>query len=612
MRLLLPDLEALNLVQAMKVNSIGITKTYCIPPDPLVQILKADDDSTKPWIHGLADDCNARNSLSRCIHNPTNSAEELKPYKTLHSFWCFNFTGGYKPGQEVGSFLKRCINSNYMWLLRVLDLEGVYKPSLPEAIGELIYLQYLGLRWTYLDILPSSVKNLRNLQTLDTKHTDIANYPTIQHMDKLKHLYLNERHPIEFVTQLSHLSNLQTLSGVILDDSSPVKDGLDKLTNLTKLRITLRLNQQQVLDAFSHWIMKMVKIQTLKITSKDLRMLKITSTSEGHKFKQLSRVYLLGQLGILSDYNFGFGLTTLTLSLTKLQTDPMPKLGQLPGLRLLRLFSNSFIGDSMRCLQKSFPRLQVLKIWKLEKLKQWTVDYSAFPKLEELEIRSCKNLKMLPDHVPISLCELKLTAMPKEFTSDVMGKDCEKVAHVSSFLIEHWLDYNISVELYTGWNRVLSQERLEKLFGIHSLFAVDLTELTLSETKLGQDPMLLLEKLPQLMVLVLSFKSFTGKHMVCKEGGFKELQKLTIQELEELEELNVEDGAMTKIQELEIRSCRNLKFSSALDFCFSGKNEVLVREIKGGCLEANGRDWIKRGKKKKRVKFEPVAEDVPS
>ncbi|KAJ4977815.1 hypothetical protein NE237_008595 [Protea cynaroides] len=513
-RLLLQDLQDLNIIQAVKVSSIGITKTYCIPPVPLVRILKASGSpSSKAWVYALVDDCKARDSYSRCIHGNTNFAEELELYKTLRSF-----------EQEVGSFLKRCINNKHLWFLRVLDLEGVYKPSLPDAIGELFNLHHLGLRWTYLDTFPSSIENLRSLQTLDTKHTDIGNYPTVQYMQKLKHFYLNERHPF---------------------------------------------NQQQRLNAFSWLIWKIEDIQTLKITSKDESLKLLLPSNEK---KKLSHVYLQRQL--VSDYDFCSGLTTLTLSLTKLLTDPMPTLGKLPKLKLLSLFSKSFMGDNIHCLQKSFPRLRVLKIWKLEELKQWTVAYSAFPKLEELEIRSCKNLQMLPDHVPIALRELKLTAMPKEFTSNVMGKDIEKVAHVSSVLIEDWLEYPISsssVELYTGWNRTLSQ--VHQLFGV-DLLAVDLTKL-LCETKLEEDPMPLLERLPHLMVLFLSFKSFTGKHM------------LTIQELEKLEELTVEDGAMPKIEELEIRSCRNLKFSSVLDFCFSVS---YIFENKGGCLEANGRD----------------------
>ncbi|XP_042476222.1 disease resistance protein RPM1-like [Macadamia integrifolia] len=173
----LQDLQDLNLIQAMKVSSIGIVKSYPIPRDlPLLQILKAGDalrssdgDDGEVWIHSIADHCGKEDIHSLRIHSSINSPDELEYFITLGSFW-------------------------------VLDLEGVYKPSLPKATGYLINLQYLGLRWTYFDTLPSSVEKLQNLQTLDTKHTDIGDYSTIQKMEKLQHLYLNERHRSEFIT----------------------------------------------------------------------------------------------------------------------------------------------------------------------------------------------------------------------------------------------------------------------------------------------------------------------------------------------------------------------------------------------------------------------------
>ncbi|XP_042485892.1 probable disease resistance RPP8-like protein 4 isoform X2 [Macadamia integrifolia] len=564
------DLQDLNLIQAINKNSAAIAKVYCISLDlPLVQILKAGgvlesshDDDGKFCIHRIADHCNGEDPYCRPIHSNINSPHELETYQALRSLWCFNYPVGYKPGQEVGNFLKRCIHNNHLWFLRVLDLERVYKPSLPEAIGELINLRYLGLRWTFLDKLPSSVGNLRNLQTLDTKHTDIVHYPTIRNMQKLQHLYLNQKHHSVLVTQFSYLSDLQTLSGVVVDDDD-WKDGLYKLTKLKKLRLTCQLSLQQK-EVMVKWIGELENLGMLRLTSKDAewgqRGEPATLSLLRHifKHKQLSRMYLQGRWGNLyHHHDFGSNLTALTLSLTQLDTDPMPILEKLPKLNLLRLFSKSFIGKRMQCVSQGFLQLRVLKIWRLEKLEEWIVEDKAMPNLKELEIRSCKILKMLPN-LPKTLTELKLTEMPKQFTSNiVMGDGSLKVAHVSSVIIEVWSHFDTSIELYTGQNRVF-QEPLENLIDLQE-FAVNLTSLTLSETKLKQDPMPVLEKLPKLMVLVLSSKSFTGNLMVCSKEGFRKLQQLTIRELEELEELTVENGAMPKLEELEIRSCKKLK-----------------------------------------------------
>ncbi|XP_043720825.1 disease resistance protein RPP8-like [Telopea speciosissima] len=568
------DLKDLNLIQPAKVSFIGITKAYCIPHDlPLLQILKAgrggtigsSHDDGKGWIYRIADHCD-NNIHSHRIHCSMNSSEDLEPYRTLRSFWCFNYPGGYKHGQEVGSFLRRCINNNHLLFLRVLDLEGVYKPSLSKEIGELINLQYLGLRWTYLDTLPSSLEKLHNLQTLDTKHTDIASYPMIQDMKRLQYLYLNERHSSGLVSQLSSLTDLKTLSGVIVDNLSPVKDGLDKLTKLKKLRLTCRGLTQPQKQEMAEWIGKLQNLQTVKLTSKDHepKMTPSSSLLKNLRNEQLSRMYLRGRWEDKLEFchNFGSNLTALTFSLTELTEDPMPTLEGLTNLKLVCLFSKSYTGNRMHCSSGKFKELRVLRIWRLENLEVLTVEPGAMAQLEELEIRSCKKLKMLPNVPEGALPELRLTDMPKDFISNVVkGGDCQKVAHLSSVIIEDWLpSFNTSVKLYTGRNSVFDQgQLLEKLFQRDRFQVINLIQLTLSETKLEQDPMPVLEKLPELMVLTLSSKSFKGKRMGCSQGGFKKLQRLTIQELEELEELIVVDGAMPKLDELEIISCKNLK-----------------------------------------------------
>ena len=67
-----------------------------------------------------------------------------------------------------------------------------------------------------------------------------------------------------------------------------------------------------------------------------------------------------------------------------------------------------------------FPQLLVLKFWMLQELEDWDVKEQAMPNLKQLEIRSCKRLKV-PDglkHLK-SLRELKLKDMPVEFTTTI-------------------------------------------------------------------------------------------------------------------------------------------------------------------------------------------------
>nr|QHZ07991.1 RPP7b [Arabidopsis thaliana] len=90
-------------------------------------------------------------------------------------------------------------------------------------------------------------------------------------------------------------------------------------------------------------------------------------------------------------------------------------------------------------------------------------------------------------------------------------------------------------------------------------FPSHLTTLYLESCRLEEDPMPILEKLLQLKELELRRKSFSGKKMVCSRGGFPQLQKLSISELEEWEDWKVEESSMPLLLTLNISECRKLK-----------------------------------------------------
>ena len=86
----------------------------------------------------------------------------------------------------------------------------------------------------------------------------------------------------------------------------------------------------------------------------------------------------------------------LTLSGLGLVEGPMQSLDKLPNLRSLKLLAKSYLRNNMLCSLGGFPQLRVLKIWKLEQLEEWNVEKGALPALQDLEIRFCTTLKMLP------------------------------------------------------------------------------------------------------------------------------------------------------------------------------------------------------------------------
>lgn len=90
-------------------------------------------------------------------------------------------------------------------------------------------------------------------------------------------------------------------------------------------------------------------------------------------------------------------------------------------------------------------------------------------------------------------------------------------------------------------------------------FSQNLAKLTLFKTRLEEDQMATLEKLPKLKILNLLYEAFEGKDMVCFERGFPVLQSLFLSELFQLEEWGVKEGAMPKLCHLEIVCCPRWK-----------------------------------------------------
>ncbi|XP_021906725.1 LOW QUALITY PROTEIN: probable disease resistance RPP8-like protein 2 [Carica papaya] len=403
-------------------------------------------------IRRLADHLDHSDPSFAHIHG-TRHTTSLHSYRDTISFLSFDTRQGSKPGEDIGNFLDRCISSMNFHYLHVLDLENVFKPKLPKAIGKLLLLRYLGLRWTCLEMLPSFINKLLSLQTLDLKHTCINMIPTsIWNMKQLRHLFLNETHRGKFVPRPrgQPSSNLQTLCGVFVDEESPVTNGLDTLINLRKLGLSSRLTSSQQepmlsqLDAVANWVSKLRYLQYLRLKSFD----EFNQPWNIHveclsRHNNLSTIYLLGELKhqqVIS--KFPPSLVEITLSASGLMQDPMQALAQLPNLEILRLLSNSYLGKRMICSANGFKKLRVLKFWKLEVLEEFVVEEGGLAVLKDLEIRCCQNLKMLPDALQYveTLRELKLQDMPAEFTfriADHLSQDWYKIAHIRHVYIEN-------------------------------------------------------------------------------------------------------------------------------------------------------------------------------
>ena len=128
------------------------------------------------------------------------------------------------------------------------------------------------------------------------------------------------------------------------------------MLDLRELGIKFRLNESQ--GALLDWIVKLVNLQQLRLTSVDdmgrpskLVLKPLTALDK------LSHLNLYGHLQKLPALNeFPPTVKVLTLSLSRLNNDPMETLEQLPCLIVLRLLGDSFSGKKNSLPSKRISR----------------------------------------------------------------------------------------------------------------------------------------------------------------------------------------------------------------------------------------------------------------
>lgn len=121
---------------------------------------------------------------------------------------------------------------------------------------------------------------------------------------------------------------------------------------------------------------------------------------------------------------------------------------------------------------------------------------------------------------------------------------------------DSWLE-SCSLEKLTQLRELNLYEGVIK--SSYKLYSPSLVKLKLEYCKLEQDPMLTLDKLPNLRVLKLIVYDYVGKQMTCSSEGFPQLEFLKLVGLPELEELQVKEGAMPVLKTLQIAKCPKMK-----------------------------------------------------
>ncbi|KAK2653913.1 hypothetical protein Ddye_013769 [Dipteronia dyeriana] len=94
-------------------------------------------------------------------------------------------------------------------------------------------------------------------------------------------------------------------------------------------------------------------------------------------------------------------------------------------------------------------------------------------------------------------------------------------------------------------------------------FPPNIAQLTLHRSFLCVNPMGVLKQLPKLSILRLRKQSYTENQMTIYAGGFPLLSFIELEGLEGLENLTIQDGAMPRLRQFRISSCRGIEYLPA-------------------------------------------------
>ncbi|KAH6833096.1 hypothetical protein C2S53_020655, partial [Perilla frutescens var. hirtella] len=229
--------------------------------------------------------------------------------------------------------------------LKVLDMEGFGLKILPETVGNLIELRYLGLRNNYIQELPQSLRCLKKLEVLDIAQNIMVEVPDILwEMDCLRHLYMSNIICVKPL-KIDTLMNLETLTYITVDDwTYEVSDMKNKMISLRRLGIEEVDENSNVSKLFA----SLAELENLyRLILRGFRFRSMPSLDELGLLKNITKLKLEGCLTRLpSANNFPPKLCKLVLVNSCLDEDPIPILEMLPQLSDLKL-QNAYTGHEM-------------------------------------------------------------------------------------------------------------------------------------------------------------------------------------------------------------------------------------------------------------------------
>uniref|UniRef100_A0A0E0JT01 NB-ARC domain-containing protein n=1 Tax=Oryza punctata TaxID=4537 RepID=A0A0E0JT01_ORYPU len=325
--------------------------------------------------------------------------------------------------------------------LRVIDIHGLELKKLPNEIGSMIHIRYLGLQCGQLEKLPQSVSSLVNLQSLILKGRNAGHVLDVTaafwRITTLRHVVA----PFALPKVLGDLHSLQTLHGVqqlCWDTRGCGGNPLGRSTNLRSLELSGLVAKHagaltaalESLDLLVHLMLDGESLPSTVFTIPSLRRLQSLKlrgsmdSPEGPGGDEAAD----GVVRYIRP-----NLTRLSMWSTMVGQKFVDMLGELPSLAELTLMVAAFDGERLEFRDGRFRGLQKLKLG-LPELEEWTVRAGAMASLARLTLFGCRKMRMLPEAlagIP-ELEEVVLYRMPimVERIKKHGGEDHHKVKHV--------------------------------------------------------------------------------------------------------------------------------------------------------------------------------------
>ncbi|CAD6257504.1 unnamed protein product [Miscanthus lutarioriparius] len=327
---------------------------------------------------------------------------------------------------------KSMLSFNKYQLLRVLDLEDctdLQDDHLTE-ICNLLLLKYLSLGGN-VSILPKEIKQLKLLETLDLRRTNVKILPTeVIQLPHLIHLFgkfkLPEKAKHDELQKFLNLAKckLQTLAGFLVDENDGFAELMGHMKKLHKVKIwcessatsTKLTTLQRAIQEFIH---------DEKDASNDPRSLSLHLEGCSEDFlKELKAPCYLRSLklqGMLLELP-GFvtalrRLRELCLQSTKLKADLLSALTNLKHLQYLKLISDEL--EEITIKNKALPRLLCLC---------FVLQRPTFPKIEDGALPFLETLQLLcKDMDGLSGIQIKGFTRLKEVMLDIRVTNGTKV-----------------------------------------------------------------------------------------------------------------------------------------------------------------------------------------